>query len=388
VRPLAVLIAGGGVAAVEAALALRHLAGDRVRLSVMAPGPDLVRRPESVGTPFTGVGAGRLPLERLGALGVDLRQDAVAAVDADRRDVRTADGVRLSYDRLVIATGAQGVESVPGAVHFRGPISAGRVEGCVAAARRGGAPLTFVVPPGVTWALPLYELALQAAAALAHDPGAAGVRIVTPEPRPLDIFGPRVSDAVARLLNAAGVDVRAQTRAEAVLQDHLVTDGGTFTATGPVVTVPVLEGPRLAGLSYDAQGFLAVDAFGRVHGEPAVLAAGDVTRSAIKQGGLAAQQADAVATAISADAGAPVEPAPATRILRAELMTADRPLYLRAWPGTARPGQVSRSPLWDPPGKLAGRFLSGFIATGAPDRQLVDLEGVAAPIPVSSTNAH
>src|SRR3954453_13923190 len=145
--PLRVLIAGGGVAGVEAALALRHFAGDRVHLIVTAPGPDLVRRQESVTTPFTGVGAPRLPLERLAALGVDLRQDAVAAVDADRHEAPTTDAATLRYDRLVIAVGARGVDALPGALHFRGPLSAGRLEGVISAARRIEAPLTLVVPP-------------------------------------------------------------------------------------------------------------------------------------------------------------------------------------------------------------------------------------------------
>jgi sulfide:quinone oxidoreductase len=102
-----------------------------------------------------------------------------------------------------------------------------------------------------------------------------------------------------------------------------------------------------------------------------------VTNGAIKQGGLAAQQADAAAAAIAAEAGAPVDPAPATRVLRAQLVTAGRPLWLRGWPGTDSPGHVSSTPLWQPAGKLAGRFLAGFIATGEPDRELEDLDVAA-----------
>jgi sulfide:quinone oxidoreductase len=70
-----------------------------------------------------------------------------------------------------------------------------------------------------------------------------------------------------------------------------------------------------------------------------------------------------------------VEPLPATRILRAQLMTGERPLYLRGTPGEA--GEVSRSPLWEPPGKIAGRYLSWFIAAGEPARELTDVHRAA-----------
>src|SRR4051794_4291262 len=126
---LHVLIAGGGVAAVEAALALRRLGGDRVRLELMAPGHDLVQRPESVGTPFTGVRAPRIPLERLAALGVDLRQDTLAGIDAPRHEVETTDGRALRYDALLIAPRARPGDSLPGAMHLPGPPSTRRPPG-------------------------------------------------------------------------------------------------------------------------------------------------------------------------------------------------------------------------------------------------------------------
>jgi sulfide:quinone oxidoreductase len=350
----------------------------------MAPGADLVQRPDSVRTPFSGVSAPRLRLERLAALGIDLRHDTLSAVDLPRREIRTRDGAILRYDRLVIATGAHGVESLPGAVHFRGPLSAGRLEGEITAlARAGGRPLTFVVPPPASWPLPIYELALQSAAAVARQGGTGSVRLVTPEPRPLDMFGPNVSDALARLLHRAGVEVFTGVRAAAVLEDQLVTADGGLLAAGHVVTVAALEGPRFPGLGYDHSGFLSTDRHGRVYGAADVFAAGDVTTGPIKQGGLAAQQADAAAATIAAEAGAPVEPAPATRVLRAELWTAEQPLYLRAWPGTDRADQVSAAPLWDPPGKLAGRFLAGFLAYGDPARELVDLHLPVASAAVS-----
>ena len=48
-----VVIAGGGVAALEAALALHELAGERVATTLVAPNPEFVYRPLLVHEPFT-----------------------------------------------------------------------------------------------------------------------------------------------------------------------------------------------------------------------------------------------------------------------------------------------------------------------------------------------
>jgi len=47
-----VLIAGGGVAALEAALALRALAEDRVQVELLAPEPQYWYRPLAVAEPY------------------------------------------------------------------------------------------------------------------------------------------------------------------------------------------------------------------------------------------------------------------------------------------------------------------------------------------------
>ena len=50
--PADVIILGGGVAALEAMMGLRELAGDRVRVSLVAASEDFVERPMSVAEPF------------------------------------------------------------------------------------------------------------------------------------------------------------------------------------------------------------------------------------------------------------------------------------------------------------------------------------------------
>ena len=384
--PLRIVIAGGGVAGLEAALALRHAAGDLVAIELLTPEPDYLRRPESITSPFDEADVPRLPLQSLSALGVTVRRGVLNAVDPERHELGTSDGLTLAYDRLVVAVGARARESVPGATHFHGPLHAGAVEGAVAAvAADPDRPLIFAVPAGVTWPLPLYELAFLSAATLAtrgvEEPA---VTIVTEEPRPLAVFGRSASDAVARLLERARIEVRTEAVSRAVYDGCLLLSSGELLSAGEVVTLPALEGPCVSGLPHDDAGFLQVDADARVADVADVFAAGDATAGPIKQGGLAAQQADAAAARIAWEAGALVEPAPRTPVLRGMLLTGAAPLYLRAVLDRSGRGQVSRSPLWTPPGKVAGRYLTGYLAGADPKVELEDLQRPVA-MPADTT---
>src|SRR5438270_8220315 len=89
-EPVQVLIAGGGVAALEATLALRALAADRVAIELLAPEREFTYRPLSVAEPFRVGETRRFPLARLAeAAGAQLRQGSLASVDSDEYVVRT-----------------------------------------------------------------------------------------------------------------------------------------------------------------------------------------------------------------------------------------------------------------------------------------------------------
>src|ERR1700722_5365843 len=60
---LNVVIVGGGVAALEAALALRELGGARIASTILAPDPEFVYRPMTVREPFGYATARRYPLD-------------------------------------------------------------------------------------------------------------------------------------------------------------------------------------------------------------------------------------------------------------------------------------------------------------------------------------
>src|SRR3984885_2130863 len=102
-----VLIAGGGVAGLEAAFALQHLASDRVRVRVVSAGTDFVYRPLPTGEPFNRSHVAHIPLGELVAeAGAELISDALVGVDAMARRARLASGAEIDYDALLVATAA------------------------------------------------------------------------------------------------------------------------------------------------------------------------------------------------------------------------------------------------------------------------------------------
>jgi sulfide:quinone oxidoreductase len=212
--------------------------------------------------------------------------------------------------------------------------------------------------------LPLYELALLTAAWL-FDRRVAGARLtlVTPERAPLAAFGDRASDTVAELLDRYGVALRSAVVPRAVAEGTLVFGDDLTLACDRVVALARLAGPAVPGLPADSAGFVPVDAHGRVPGVPDVYAAGDVTAWPMKQGGLAAQQADAVAESVAAWAGAAVRPTAFRPVLRGVLLTGGTPAFLRADTRPHRSRSVARlTPLWWPPAKVAGRYLAPYLA--------------------------
>jgi sulfide:quinone oxidoreductase len=146
-----------------------------------------------------------------------------------------------------------------------------------------------------------------------------------------------------------------------------VEPGGTLSADA-VVALPVFEGPRVQGVPQDEDGFVPVDELCRVEGLDDVYAAGDLVQFPVKQGGLAAQQADAAASAIAADAGAAVEPAPFKPVLRGLLLTGGLPRFLRA-ESAGSEAAIDTEALWWPPAKIVGRYLAPYLAAHAGIRE-------------------
>ncbi|HKD32552.1 MAG TPA: FAD-dependent oxidoreductase [Gaiellaceae bacterium] len=360
-----VLIAGGGVAALEATLALRALAEERVSIEVIAPDRDFVYRPLSVAEPFRVAETRTFPLASLvEAAGGRLSSGRVTAVNPVERVVLTDEGGHHPYDAVLVALGASPHEAIDGALTFAGPGSGPALEAVLDDLLAGAVHrIAFAVPTGVTWPLPLYELALLTGSfAIDHCAENVEIVVVTPEDRPLALFGAEVTDAIAELLEARGIELRARTTAGSFQDGRLrVAPGGSIEAER-VIALPRLEGPWVEGLPCDRHGFLPIDDYCRVGGEPDVFAAGDATQLPLKQGGIAAQQADTAAAGIAKLAGAPVELEPFRPVLRGLLMTGMAPRYLRGEPG-GKSSAIDTEALWWPAAKIVGKHLAPFLAT-------------------------
>jgi len=152
-----------------------------------------------------------------------------------------------------------------------------------------------------------------------------------------------------------------------VMSDGALIAGSRWITADRIVALPRLAGPRIPGLPADLQGFITADAHGAVAGLDGVYAAGDGTGGAIKQGGLAAQQADAIADRILWRLGARDEPEPPGPALRGILRTPGGTLFLQCELGGGDEGSIaSRQPLWPAPGRVASRWLTHYLGAGAP----------------------
>ena len=225
---LRVLIAGGGVAGLEALLALRDLAGDRVELTLLSPEADFVYRPMAVAEPF---GRGRADRHPLADVAADVRAElihgALAQVDAPNHVAITATGQRLSYDALLVAVGADSEPAFRHVLTWTPETDADLFGGLLRDLDEGYLKrVAFVVPPGVAWALPAYELALMTAWqawGMGHDD--VQVMLYTPEDAPLGLFGTQATVAVRHDLEEAGV--QAETGVY-VAEDAQTPAGSSF----------------------------------------------------------------------------------------------------------------------------------------------------------------
>jgi sulfide:quinone oxidoreductase len=383
-----VLIAGGGVAALEAALALRALAEDRVSVELLAPEPRFWYRPLAVAEPFGLGDARQFELTELAAAaGVSFSLGALAGIDAASRQVLTSAGNSIRYDVLLVACGACPIAAVPGALTFRGPADTDKIRRLLAEIVAGQVRrVSFVVPWGAVWSLPIYELALMTADYVAQRQlDDVELTLVTPEQEPLQLFGRAGSEATRKLLTDRGIAVHTGSGPVAFVNEKLRLVPEGTVAADRVVALPRLTGPRIDGLPQTVEGFVSVDVHGQVRGVADIFAAGDITSFPIKQGGIATQQADAAAELIAANAGADIAPQPFRPVLRGLLLTGRRPRYLRheITGGADTESSASPDPLWWPPAKIVGRYLAPFLADLAGVESAPEALSVPGAVPVA-----
>lgn len=383
-----VVIAGGGIAGMEAALALADLAGDLAEITLVAPEPEFFYKPLTVEEPFTMQPAERHDLApALEELGVGFAEDAVSEVVSDAHLVRLASGSDLAYDFLVVCVGGRARLAFDHVETFWSNRSDLPVNDLIRrAAESDDAAISLVVPPATSWSLPLYEIALQLRSRSEElRLGDVPMRILTPEAAPLAIFGTRASEAVSELLAARRIAFEGDRYVVQEPEELRVTPRGVPPRPELTIALPVIEGAALPGMPTDANGFIPIDSHCRVDSLEDVYAAGDGTTFPVKQGGLATQQADAAAEHIAARLGAEVEPRAFEPILRGQLVTGTESLNLKhELAGGHGEGTASLDYLWWPPQKVAGRYLAAWLGHTVP----TDLEPPSRPLEVEVSWAH
>jgi sulfide:quinone oxidoreductase len=358
------------------------MAGERARITLIAPDPDFVYKPLLVEEPF-GLGPPeQYALEPLAEeSGAEFLLRSVSSVDPGAHRVELDDGSSVDYDYLIVCVGARFVPALPSAITFPNPTEPLRIDPVLDRAAAGAGRIAFVVPGRVTWSLPLYELALMTDRRARERGEKVEVTLITPETTPLAAFGATASSAVAELLGARGIEVVTGERAHEEGETLILTPGDRKVEADVVIALPAIEGPAIEGLPADDGGFLPVDDHSRVRGAEDVYAAGDGTDFPLKQGGLATQQADVAAADIAHRLGAADAPEPFRPVLRGQLLTGDASLQMQAdVAGGGGEGTASLDRLWWPPHKISGRYLAPMLyrgdvhAAGRPPGDLLEID--------------
>ncbi len=367
IRTSHVAICGGGVAGIEALLALREILDVRPHIDLVAPDPDFVYTPMAVAEPFGLSPPRRFDLGVIAQdLGAELHVGSLARLDTENSRLELDDGSAVPYDAAIVAVGARPTAWLQGALCFGGPRDTGAFQELLSRIADGRvSSVAFTAPAGASWTLPMYELALLTSSRLAElGPADVEITIVTPEEDPLGVFGAGASRMLRSQLADRGIHLRTGAMAESLSAGSLLLSSGTAVDVDEVVTMPRLEGPRVPGLPATAEGFIPIDRRCRVAGLDNVYAAGDGTDFPVKQGGLASQQADVAAEWVARGLGAARQPALFEPMLKGLLLTGLAPIYMRAAvrAGTREEGEVAADALWWPPGKIAGRYLGPYLA--------------------------
>jgi sulfide:quinone oxidoreductase len=114
----------------------------------------------------------------------------------------------LGYDSLILALCAHAIRAFSHAEMVGDEDTEEMLHGILADLEEGYLKqVAFVAPGSAGWTLPLYELALLTA----RDAWSMGINdaeltLVTPEDRPLALFGPHGSESVARLLDRRSIE--------------------------------------------------------------------------------------------------------------------------------------------------------------------------------------
>ncbi|MET7246445.1 FAD-dependent oxidoreductase [Methylobacterium sp. EM32] len=281
-----IAIAGASLAALRGAEALRAN-GFSGRLILVGDEPHLpYDRPPLSKHILTGeIPPGATTLPGVGALRAEWRLGTpVAGLDRAGRALLLADGGRVAYDRLLVATGARARPwPAPGEARLAGVHTLrGRDDAAALAA-------DLEARPGPVLILGAGFIGCEVASSLRSL--GRPVTVVDPAPAPLaQALGRVVGGFIAGRMEAAGVDLRlgvevAHLEGDRAVRRARLSDGGTIEAGLVVVALGAVRNTDwLAGAGLDAdEGGLSCDGACRAleadgRPVPEIFAAGDVAR--------------------------------------------------------------------------------------------------------------
>ncbi|MFZ1927343.1 MAG: FAD-dependent oxidoreductase [Solirubrobacteraceae bacterium] len=363
---LRVVVVGGGVAALETALALADLGRDLTDVTVIAPNTEFVYRPMVVREPFAHGAARRYPLVPIvHDAGARLLPGELGWIDPVGRTIHTKADESIEYDALVLALGASISKRYEHALTIDDRDLDEAMHGLIQDVEGDFIhKLAFVAPGRMAWPLPLYELALMTAGRAYDMSIDLETTIVTPEDGPLAIFGASASSSIAELLARASIETITSAYAEVPnAREVVVNPGDRHREVDRVIALPELFGPEVRGIPLGDHGFIRVDPYCRVPDVERVYAAGDATDFPIKHGGVGSQQADVAAQSIAALAGASVMPQRVNPTIHGMLLTNGKPQYLTAHitGGHGFSSEITDTPTWSPPSKIAAKYLAPYL---------------------------
>jgi NADH dehydrogenase len=294
--PDKILVIGSGFAGFWAAVAARRVAGARAEVILVSPEPVLEIRPRLYEAKPETLGVALLPLLR--QVDVSFVPGEARRLDAAAKTVTLAAGERLSYDRLVVATGSRMRRPpVPGAeAAFSVDTQAEAVafDRRLSEIARGVAdPSIAVVGAGFTG----IELALELRdRLLAHGAKGAAERLRIVLIDRAATVGPELGSgprpAIEAALGAAGVELRLGATIRALAADRVTfADDSVLTADAVVLATGLAAAPFAAQVpgARDDLGRVVVDNFLRAPAAPEVFVAGDAAAADTGDGHLTLQ---------------------------------------------------------------------------------------------------
>ena len=294
------IVIGGGFAGLTA---IRNLASHPVRITLVDQHNHHLFQPLLYQVATAGLSAPDIaaPLRHIlrHQRNVDVRLATVTGIDTEGRQVHLADGTRLDFDLLLVASGAthayfgndHWATAAPGLKTLNDALSLRRrlllaFEHAEAEddPMKQAAWLSFVVvgagPTGVELAGTMAEIARHTLKNQFKriDPAAARVRLVEAGPRVLASFPDTLSEKAREQLESLGVDVCTGTPVTGIDADGVTLGTRQIPARTVVWAAGVAASPlgRLLGVPVDRAGRVVVESDLTLPGNPSIFVAGDL----------------------------------------------------------------------------------------------------------------